>query len=316
MGKAVNMLHMLMLLRSRGKMQAEELAKELGIKKRMVRKYKDDFEQLDIYIDSITGRYGGYYLSRDNTILNLGIAEEEFSVLKDAENYLSQESFIFLKEYQLILEKIKSNLESDSTNNTIDLIFESVPNVNVQQEKKKYIQIQEARSKFKKVELDYFSLSSGLKNRVVHPYTVYIYQGFWYLIAYCQLRNEVRQFKLSRIKRLEILDEEFIKPTEVSLKGHLEKLKSCVGIVYDKKKFKVKLQINYPMSIKVSERIWFEDQQITFQADNSILFEAEITGLDDLSNWVLSMGSSVKVIEPIELKNKVKAEAQKIIEKV
>ena len=103
MGKAVNMLHMLMLLRSRGKMQAEELAKELGIKKRMVRKYKDDFEQLDIYIDSITGRYGGYYLSRDNTILNLGIAEEEFSVLKDAENYLSQESFIFLKEYQFCL---------------------------------------------------------------------------------------------------------------------------------------------------------------------------------------------------------------------
>ncbi len=69
------------------------------------------------------------------------------------------------------------------------------------------------------------------------------------------------------------------------------------------------------MSIKVSERIWVEDQEITFNEDISIIFKAKMTGLDDLVNWVLGLGSSVEVIKPEELKQRVKDETRIILAK-
>ena len=131
-------------------------------------------------------------------------------------------------------------------------------------------------------------------------------------MAYCELRKAIRQFKLSRIRDLKLLDENFKPPKDFSLKHYLE---NTVGIVYDEDKFNVKLEIDFPMSIKVKERIWVKNQEITLRDDNSILFKAEMTGLDDLVNWVLSMGSAVKVISPLVLKEKVRQEAEKIVEK-
>ncbi len=313
MGKAINMLNMLMLLRSRGKMQIKELSEILEVKERMIRKYKNDFEQLEIYIDSKTGKDGGYYIYADNSLIDLGITQEELSILKDAQNYLEHESFIFLQEYKMILDKVESNLKNKGDNlSKSNLIFESIPNINLEEEKEKYLKLQGAILKSKKVELSYFSLSSGLNTRIIRPYIIYLYQGFWYVIAYCELRDEVRQFKLSRIKEMKVLDDNFNKPQDFSLKDYLN---GCIGIVYDEERFNVKLKIHYPMSIKVSERIWVEDQEVTFNEDNSIIFEAEMTGLEDITNWILSMGSSVEVIGPVELKKRVKAEANKIIEK-
>jgi predicted DNA-binding transcriptional regulator YafY len=131
-------------------------------------------------------------------------------------------------------------------------------------------------------------------------------------MAYCELREEIRQFKLLRIKKLELLKDIFERPSDFSLSDYLD---DTVGIVYDKDRFEVKLEIDFPMSIKVSERVWVDNQKITFREDNSILFEAKMTGLDDIVNWVLSMGSAVKIIEPKKLKERVQQEAAKILEK-
>lgn len=312
MSKSANVLKMLMLLRSRRKMKIKELSDKLEVKPRMIRQYKDELEQLGVYVESDRGRYGGYYIGTDNNIFNLGITEEEFSVLKNAESYLEQEGFMFIDEYEIILDKIKSSLKDDEDYKGVSgLVLDSIPNVDLKEEKLKYIELQEAIVTSTKVEMDYFSLSSGVTSRVLQPYAMYVYQGFWYVMGYCELRNEVRQFKLSRIKELELLDEKFSKPEDFSLSEYME---NCVGIRYDKDSFEVKLKIDFPMSIKVSERVWVKNQEISFNEDDSIIFEAEMTGLDDITNWVLGMGSSVEVIEPQRLKARVKEEARKIVE--
>lgn len=313
MSKAANMLNMLMLLRSRGKTKSKKIAEILEIKPRTVRQYKQEFEQVGIYIGSTPGKDGGYYIERDNTILNLGIDEEEFSVLRSAKDYLEQKGFMFIDDYELILDKINSNLqEKQDIENIGDLVLESTPNVDLEAEKIKYNKMQEAIIMTNKVKIEYFSLTSGLNTRVIRPYAIYLYQSFWYVMAYCELREEMRQFKLSRIKELDLLDEKFNRPKDFSLSKYLE---NTVGIVYDEDKFEVELKIDFPMSIKVSERIWVENQEITFNDDNSIIFKAKMTGLDDLVNWVLGLGSSVEVIKPEKLKERVQEEAKKILEK-
>lgn len=312
MSKAANMLKMLMLLRVRDKMKIEQLSDKLEVKPRQVRKYKDELEQVGVHIGSERGRYGGYFIERDNNILNLGIDEQEYSILKNAETILKQNNFMFSDEYQLVLDKINSNLKQQETSKNIsELVLQSSPNINQKEEKDKYEMMQEAIVSEQKLEMDYFSLSSGLNKRILRPYAIYIYQGFWYVMGHCELRDEIRQFKLTRIKEFKILDESFEKPKDFSLSNYLE---NTVGIIYDQEQFNVKLEIDFPMSIKVSERVWVDNQKISFREDNSIIFEAEMTGLDDLVNWVLSMGSAVKVIEPEKLKERVNEEAAKILE--
>jgi predicted DNA-binding transcriptional regulator YafY len=313
MSKVANMLNMLMLLRSREKIKIKKISERLEVGPRMIRKYKDEFEQVGIYISSIRGKHGGYYLDRDNTLLDLGLTKDEVSILKNAEEYLKQEEFMFMAEYENIIDKIKSTLsETDKVKNISELVLQSSPSIDTKEEKIKYKQMQTAIISNQKVRMEYFSLSSGLNQRIIRPYAMYIYQSFWYVMGYCELRGEIRQFKLSRIKKLEVLDDKFEKPKSFSLSDYLE---NCVGIIYDQDEFEVELEINFPMSIKVSERVWVDNQQITFNEDNSIVFKAQMTGMDDIINWVLSMGSAVKVNKPEKLKKRVKKEAKNILEK-
>jgi predicted DNA-binding transcriptional regulator YafY len=66
----------------------------------------------------------------------------------------------------------------------------------------------------------------GKFERQVELYRVFLKSASWYLIAFCLSKQEFRVFKLSRISRLEILDEIFESRdcdfTALSLAGRIE----------------------------------------------------------------------------------------------
>ena len=61
----------------------------------------------------------------------------------------------------------------------------------------------------RKVRIKYVSKSSGLKERVIHPAEMFLFQDGWYCVAYCELRQDMRQFGLKDIKEIELLNETF-----------------------------------------------------------------------------------------------------------
>lgn len=69
MSKIGNSWKIIQLLNLCGKMTAKELAERIEVSERMIRKYIKDFEQAGIYIESISGRYGGYVLSKKKCFL-------------------------------------------------------------------------------------------------------------------------------------------------------------------------------------------------------------------------------------------------------
>lgn len=48
-----------------------------------------------------------------------------------------------------------------------------------------------------------------IKERTIHPYAVYFSGAVWSAIAYCELRQEIREFRLDRIKELKIQQTHF-----------------------------------------------------------------------------------------------------------
>ena len=61
----------------------------------------------------------------------------------------------------------------------------------------------------RKVKINYVSKSSGLKERTIYPAEMFLFKDGWYCVAYCELREDMRQFSLKDIKKIELLDEYF-----------------------------------------------------------------------------------------------------------
>ena len=60
MSKFSNIIKMMNLLIVNERMNRSQLAKEIGVSERMIRKYIDDFKEANIEINSFTGPKGGY----------------------------------------------------------------------------------------------------------------------------------------------------------------------------------------------------------------------------------------------------------------
>ncbi len=62
-----------------------------------------------------------------------------------------------------------------------------------------------------------------LKKRIIQPYAVYFSGAVWSTIAFCELRREVREFRLDRIKELNVLPTHFT-PARVSALNSIWKI--------------------------------------------------------------------------------------------
>lgn len=65
MTKLSNTIMLLRLLQNGKKYSIKELAEKIEVSPRMIRQYKNELEYAGIYIESIRGPYGGYYLNQN-----------------------------------------------------------------------------------------------------------------------------------------------------------------------------------------------------------------------------------------------------------
>ncbi|HEX9062499.1 MAG TPA: WYL domain-containing protein [Clostridia bacterium] len=309
MNNVGNAIRMLILLKSRGKMKINELAELLEVDKRQIRRYKDALDIARINIQSEPGRYGGYSLESDAYLVGLNINDDEFNSLLVAKEQLANHPVS--KDLDFLIDKISIHYKESKCESFSDMYMFKGINENVDriEQQKKYVDFWAAIVSKNKVWMNYVSLN-GERERVIRPYAFYYYKGDSYFAAFCENRNEVRDFKLSRVKAYKVLKEVFEASDDFDLKGFM---KNCIGN-HKGEMMKVRLKVQFPMSQIVREKVWVENQVIK-DVENGILYEATMQGLDEIKSWILSMGSSVEVLEPEKLREMVKDEIKKSLEK-
>lgn len=75
---------------------------------------------------------------------------------------------------------------------------------------KMYVVMKEVIASKNKVKIKYESVNSGITERIIHPAQLFLYIDKWYIAAFCELRNEIRLFKLDDIKEYEVLNEVYL----------------------------------------------------------------------------------------------------------
>jgi predicted DNA-binding transcriptional regulator YafY len=309
MSRLSNALTMYMLLQGRSLIKIEELAEILEVSPRTIKGYKKDLEDAGIYIGAKSGRYGGYYLENRIDLKALGIRKEELEALKMANEIIKSGNHVFSLDFETLANKVL-NIKRD---------FDHIDYFN--KDNLKPIYMKERESKMwniisrgiinkKKIRMLYSSIGKSMKKsaRIVHPYGTFDHDGATYFFGYCEMRKEVRHFKLSRIIEVEVLEQKFAINIEYDIKNIMRK---SFGII-DDDIFYLKLKISYPMSQLVKEKQYSLNQKITEVDEENIIFEANLKGYQEVKIWVLGMGSKVEVLEPERLRKDVIEEMRKL----
>ncbi len=170
-------------------------------------------------------------------------------------------------------------------------------------------QVNDAAVKRITIEMVYYTMSRKKETRRrVDPYRIWFFNGTFYLIGLCHMRNEVRIFALDRIKMLHQTQKSFEIPEDFSLDDFLGR---SFG-VYQGEPVHIKVWFHPDVGGYVKEKIWHQSQRIYSRDDGSIIFEAEVAGTDEIRFWIMTWGSKAEVLEPETLRKEIRAEAEKM----
>ena len=71
---------------------------------------------------------------------------------------------------------------------------------------------------------------------------------------------------------------------------------------------RIKVWFDKDIAGYISEKVWHSSQRIHEQIDGSVIFEAEVSGTDEVKFWVMSWGSKALVLEPEFLREEIRSE--------
>lgn len=317
MGTVANALNMLYILSSGRTYKIRELAEKLEVSSKSIRVYREALDGAGIYVLDKRGKYGGYYLPKDfqNTLLGLDLNEEEKMALELVESEMRSSRHVEAKHISSLLTKLqrmeekKHHLESPPLEQSAHIVGGARPNIDAEKEREKLVRIIRAKRELRKVSLLYRPLSGTESRRTLQVYNTYTYRGEIYMVAYCELRQEIRDFKLRRAHHIELLDELFERDEHFSMSDYM---KNCIG-VFKGEEINLKLKIREPLAQVVRETVYTDNQSIVeIPEEQAILYTATMRGRQEIVAWILSMGSKVRVIEPAELRVEIAEESKNV----
>jgi proteasome accessory factor B len=176
-----------------------------------------------------------------------------------------------------------------------------------------YIQTaREAIEKKYRLKIEYFSFSNDeLTCRVIDPYILEIREGCYHLIGFCHLRNELRDFRISRIRKMEMLEETFERPENFYEQYSQNRFEKMTG----DEEVTLKIIFEGQTARYIKEYENYKADKITNLDDDRILFEKKATYTPDILQWVLRFGADAEVIEPETLRFEVMWEARRMAQK-
>ncbi|EDP24758.1 helix-turn-helix transcriptional regulator [Parvimonas micra] len=271
----------------KGKVTANELSEKFEVSVRTIYRDIDVISSAGIPIYATQGKGGGIEIADDFVLKKSLLSEKEqeqiLVALKGLEGINKQYENELLTKLSAFF-KIKNTnwIEVDFTNwqrgNEYDELFNDIKSAIIN----KNI-----------IRFTYFSSNEKETSREVKPIRL-LFKGWdWYVYTFCLLRNEFRYFKLSRIRDLKILDENFEDSYEDV-------------VLIKKMEYKDTVHVKLKFDRKVAFRVYDEMGDIKEDEEGNLYAEIELPNDYNLYNYIFSFGESVEVLEPIEIRNNIR----------
>lgn len=148
--------------------------------------------------------------------------------------------------------------------------------------------------------IDYHSLHKNetITNRLVEPIVLCFYSMNWHLIAYCRLREEFRDFRIDRIKKISITNEKCPKREIQNAMQFFSRLENKEDLK------EVILKVDKKTSAHLSTSKYYYGFISEVEYDDYSEMHLISNDLDYTAKWLLTFPGGVDIIAPEELRVK------------
>jgi len=171
--------------------------------------------------------------------------------------------------------------------------------------------IQQAILDEKKINLIYESaVANNPSTKQVIPYAVTWQRDKCYLIGSEEGSEEIINYRLDRIKDLNLTEEKGKLPEDFNLEDYLAE----TWRMFSGEPQEVVLKFSREIETLVTDNFAADYYEIIEETKGSFTIQTTVRGLEGLKIWLLSLGTQVKVIKPESLKKELLKTAQGLVE--
>ncbi|BCO10047.1 hypothetical protein GF1_24230 [Desulfolithobacter dissulfuricans] len=200
------------------------------------------------------------------------------------------------------LEELKDRLES--------LVFPGQKNIDdllhcewiemEQVDSRVFTSVLTALGQQRQLKLVYHVPAGGVSRRTVDPIKLINYQGRWYLLAWCHLRQDRRMFHLGRVKKAAPADRE----VQHTMKTGDTWLSESFGIFKGKVTVTATVRFTGKAAEIVANQRWHPRQRME-RTERGLILSLPVADDRELLMKILQFGSQAEVLSPQSLRDKV-----------
>lgn len=279
-----------------GSVNTTELAEEFNVSPRSVQR---DIERINMTgFSLVCEKRGTYSFAPGISLKSMRLTEEQIYVLIMMRDKLSSLGGPVSESFDSIFARIVSGTDADplfydiNTKGLTPLVKDIYSDISYAVRSRKYIRI-------------LYPGRNGLKEYVLKPLKILTSDTFFYVLAVPTKKEVLLKYRIDRIKKLDVLIEEYRMPENPDI---LESLKNATSVwgVNTKEKFSVILEVCGQAADFFRCKTVLPDQKIQEKKDGILTVSARISHEMEIFPLILQWLPEIKLVSPEILRLKLK----------
>src|SRR5438874_4993554 len=155
--------------------------------------------------------------------------------------------------------------------------------------------LSEAIGQQQRIAMDYHSHYDQVTHRKVEPYGMVGWNGHWYLVGYCCLRQDYRTFRLDRIQQAEVLEEPFERADGFDCWAYVMKQ-------YGESSARWHIEVEFQAALyTVQQKIPTSYGRLS-ATPTGVLFQSHVDELEGQARYLMSLNLPFVIHNPPELR--------------
>jgi len=304
----------LIQLQSRRLVKAQHIADKFSISLRTV--YRDVHALQEAGVPIIGEAGTGYSLMEGYKLPPVMFNQDEASALLTAAKLMqSKTDAVSSTHYSSALDKIKAVLRWSEKDHLeeIDEHIAVVKHPAIKYETPDDLHFQPILNAVAKgfvIDIKYAAIDNNeITQRKVEPVGIYNLGSHWYLVAFCRLRNDYRNFRTDRIEKL-ICTDETIAKTHPPLQSFINQMSAQREVK------KVVIDVEPDIVKYFGEQKYYNGFVKEEVIDDYVRMTFLTGSLQGFARWFMLYGDQAKIVEPVELNDMVISIAENILKKI
>jgi predicted DNA-binding transcriptional regulator YafY len=167
--------------------------------------------------------------------------------------------------------------------------------------------ISEAVQERRRIAIDYTTYNDAVSQRQIEPYGIAGWNGHWYVVGYCYLRQEMRLFRIDRMQNIRFLKDTFERAQDFDCQAYIAKRLGDVPPTWS-------IEVEFQTTLSaVQQKIPATHGKLSV-TPTGILFQTHHCHLESFARYLVGLELPFTIQRPPELRAALIQLAEKLVQ--